>query len=134
MCSPILSHFALSTNPGTTLLLFYQCMGALLSPANRAMGRIKWGLVVHTITMFSFLTINCCMNFAIQSISYIDNRAFTRKGMFPGPFVYQLYIYSEPINVIPSVMFYLNNWLADGLLVSSVSNLVVLTLTYGPPC
>lgn len=80
------------------------------------MGLIKWGLVVHTTTMFSFLTINCCMNFAIQSISYIDNRAFTRDGMFPGPFVYQLYIYSEPINVVPSVMFYLNNWLADGLL------------------
>lgn len=124
------SHLTLSTHPGITLLLFYQCMRALLGPTNRPMGRIKWGLVVHTITMFSFLTINCFMNFAIQSIAYIDNRAFARKGMFPGPFVYQLDISSEPINVIPSVMFYLNNWLADGLLVSSVLNFVALTLTY----
>lgn len=76
--------------------------------------------------MFSFLTINCCTNFVIQSISYIDNREFTREGAYPGPFVYQLYIYSEPINIVPSVMFYLNNWLADGLLVSLVSKIVVL--------
>lgn len=67
--------------------------------------------------MFSFVTINVCMNFAIQSISYIDNREFVRNSRtYPGPFEYQLYIYSEPINVIPSVTFYLNNWLADGLL------------------
>ena len=105
-------------------------MTALLSSANRTRGGIKWGLVVHTITMFSFVMIDCFTNFAIQSISYIDNRAFTGDEMYPGPFGYQLYTISEPINVVPSVTFYLNNWLADGLLVGSASDSVVL-IAYG---
>ena len=101
-------------------------MAALLSPANRTKGGMKWGLVVHTITRFAFVTMDCYANFAIQPISYINNRAFNGDGMYPGPFGYQLFIVSEPINVAPSVTFYLNNWLADGLLVGLAPSLIIL--------
>ena len=77
--------------------------------------------------MFSFVTIYTAVNLHIQSISYIDNRNFPGDGpdLPPGPFGYQFYIYSKAISVLPSVMFTLNNWLADGLLVSSAPNPVI---------
>ena len=101
-------------------------MVALLDPINRSRGGIKWGLVVHTIAMFSFVTIYTATNLDIQSFSYIDYRVFPGSpGTVPGPFGYQLYTYSQAICVVPSVVFTLNNWLADGLLVSSVFDAVV---------
>lgn len=102
---------------GIVIVLFFQCMSALLDPANRKRGGTKWGLVGHTLAMFSFVTIFTAINLAIQSVSYIDNRDFPgRDGVFPGPLGYQFYITTEAISVVPSVMFLLNNWLADGLL------------------
>lgn len=97
-------------------------MGALLNPVNRASG-IKWGLVAHTALMFSFVTINTAMSLAIQAISYVDDRGFpSQEGLPSGPFGYQLFIYSKPISFVTTLMFFLNNWLADGLLVCFVPN------------
>ena len=63
------------------------------------------------------------MNLNIQSISYIDNREFPgNDALPPGPLGYQYLIYSKAITIVPNLMFLLNNWLADGLLVSSVPN------------
>lgn len=94
-------------------------MNALLSPTNRRLG-VKWGPVVYTTLMFSFVTIFTAMNLYIQSISYIDNREYPGQGdsIPPGPLGYQYYIYSKAISVVPNLMFLLNNWMADGLLVS----------------
>ena len=65
------------------------------------------------------------MNFHIQSISNIDNRGFPGSDVLvPGPLGYQFSIYSHVINLIPFVMFFLNQWLADGLLVRPVLNSV----------
>ena len=66
------------------------------------------------------------MNDDIQSISFIDNREFPGVGdtIPPGPLGYQLFIYSKPITIVPNLMFLLNNWLADGLLVSFASFLI----------
>lgn len=89
-------------------------MGTLLDPTNRTRGGIKWGLVVHTVAMFSFLTIYTGMNLDLQSISYVDNREFP-----DAPLLYQFNISTTAISVVPNVMFPLNQWLADGLLVSS---------------
>ena len=111
-----------STITGIIVILFYQCMNALLNPANRRGGAIVWGLVVHTVAMFSFVTVDVCMNLDIQSISSIDNREYpgTKPGV-SGPYVYQLVpLLTAPINTVPEIMAYFNMWLAGGLLVSSV--------------
>lgn len=97
-------------------------MGALLNPIDRTRG-IKWGLVAHTSLMFSFVTINTAMSLDIQSVSYIDKRKFpSEEGLPPGPFGYQLFLYSKAISFVTTLMFFLNNWLADGLLVRFGSN------------
>ena len=106
---------------GIVIVLFFHCMSALLSHANRATGGVNWLLVAHTAAMFSFVTIYTAMNSNLQSISYIDNREFPGidDQISPGPLGYQLFIYGEAVSVVPNIMFLLNNWLADGLLVSS---------------
>lgn len=72
------------------------------------------------------------MNLNLQSISYIDNRGFPGGGLLsPGPLGYQFLIYSKATSVVPNIMFLLNNWLADGLLASSVSNSVVQAFNGG---
>jgi len=74
--------------------------------------------VSYTAVMFVVVTIFTAINLHIQSISFIDNREFPGvDGVAPpGPLGYQLYIYSQPITIVPNSMFLLNNWLADGLL------------------
>jgi len=64
------------------------------------------------------VTVFTAMNLNIQSISYIDNREFPGvEGVLPpGPIGYQWSIYSNVLTVVPNLMFLLNNWLADGLL------------------
>ena len=109
--------------PGVVVVLFFQCMSALLNPVNRARRDVKWLLAAHVVAMFSFVTIYTAMNLNLQSISYIDNREFRGGGMLaPGPLGYQFSIYSKAISVIPTITYLLNNWLADGLLVGSVSD------------
>jgi hypothetical protein len=95
-------------------------MGALLNPVDRAKGSMKWALVAQTAVMFSFLTINTATNLDLPSISFIDNRAFPgNEGLPPGPFAYQSLLTTKGAAVVSNVLFVLNNWLADGLLVSS---------------
>ena len=110
-------------------------MGALLGTANRTRGVTKWGLVAHTGAMFSFLTILIALILDIQSLAYIDNRAFpgTDGAPWAGPVSYQLSIYSKAISVVPLIMFLLNTWLADGLLVSPIFSLVARVSNTGPP-
>ena len=102
-------------------------MGALLNPTGNARGYIKWGLVAHTLAMFVFVTVYATININLQSISYVDKRRFPGSGdtLPPGPLGYQFLTYSEPISLVSSVMFQLNQWLADGLLVSSVTESLV---------
>jgi hypothetical protein len=98
-------------------------MGTLFNPAHRRRG-IKWGLVSYTVAMFVFVTVFTAMNDNIQSISWIDNREFPGvEGVLPpGPLGYQFFIYHNVISIIPNLMFLLNNWLADGLLVGPSFN------------
>lgn len=106
-------------------------MAALLN-LDRTRERTKWGLVVHAVAMFSFVTIYTAMTLNIQSISFIDNREFPGVGdvLPPGPVGYQFFIYSKPISIVPNVMFVLNNWLADGLLVSPVFEFCSSSILY----
>ena len=113
-----------STLLGVVIVLFFRCMATLLNPADRTRG-IKWGFVVHTALMFSIVTVYHADNLGLQSLSYVNNREYPGDNDgFPGPFNYQYIIYNKPIAVTPPIMFILNYWLADGLLVSSAPNIV----------
>jgi len=109
---------------GVVILLFFQCMAAFLNPVHRRGEGIKWWLVSHIVAMFSFVTVYTAMNLHIQSKSFIDKR---KDHVSPdstvvgsGPLHYQSNIHGVALGIIPYVMFNLNNWLADGLLVSSL--------------
>ena len=98
-------------------------MGSLLDPVNRRMGGINWPLVIHTLVIFSFVTVFTTQSLLLESDSYVDNRDFPGDNLFlPGPFAYQATLYTAAISLIPTVMIYVNTWLADGLLVSSMFN------------
>ena len=106
---------------GVLVMLFFQCMASLLDPANRKREGIKWGLVSYTVVMFLCATVVIGTANNIASISFIDNHDFPGvKGvLYPGLVGYQEVVYFKAINVIPNATFPLNNWLANGLLVSS---------------
>ena len=104
-------------------------MGALLSPTNRKhkAGGIRWGLVALTTAIFLFSTTALALNLDALSSDYIDHRGdpFHTLSRSLG------YVISPgTISVIQHgamlfSMVSLNQWLADGLLVSSVSKSVV---------
>ena len=101
-------------------------MIALLSRTRRD---IKWGLVIHTVLMFSCATIYTVGGIYPGSISYINNRGFPGTSRLPpGPFGYQYLIGADPFGSLCFFVIYLNQWLADGLLVSSLSQSVVRVL------
>lgn len=135
-----LSLFTLSANSviaGVAIVLFFQCMHALLNPVNRVRGGINWGIVAHTAAMFSFLTIPISLDLNILSIGYINGREFPGgNGLFPGPLGYQSLRFSgypTATFVVIALMFPLNQWLADGLLVTFVSNSVTRKSNAGYP-
>lgn len=102
---------------GIVIVLFFQCVIALLDPANRTKGNIKWGLVIHTVAMFLVLTLSTALDLEIKSILYIDDREFPGSEEFlPGPLGYYDVIAVRAINTAVNAMFPLNQWLADGLL------------------
>jgi len=109
---------------GLVILLFFQCMAAFLNPVRRRGEGIKWWLVSHIVAMFSFVTVYTAMNLHIQSKSFIDKRQayyqITSTTISSGPLNYQFSTRRVALGIIPNVMFNLNNWLADGLLVSSL--------------
>ena len=102
-------------------------MTALFNPVYCRGERIKLGLVSYTAVMFSLATVQTALNLDIQSISYIDNRSFSGiKGLIePGPLGYQAFISADVLNIVPDVVFVLSNWLADGLLVSSLFGITI---------
>ena len=117
---PALIFYVRSVILGIIIAQFFQCMSALLNRTGRG---VKWGLVVHTVAMFSCVTIYTAGGLYLQSISYIEDRGFPGVDTIPpGPIGYQFLIITDPLNSLCYVMFYLNQWLADGLLASSVSD------------
>ena len=103
-------------------MLVFKCVAALLDPVNRKGERIKWGLVFYTVAMLSIVTTQIAIDLHIQSIAYIDNREFPgiEAQVPPGPIGYQILISPKALPTLSRVTFFLNAWLADGLLVSSL--------------
>ena len=101
-------------------------MAALFNPVYRRGEGVKWGLVSYVVAMFSLATVYTAMIIHILSISYIDNRNFPGDDeSYTGPYGYLYALTYKAINVTPRVAFRLNNWLADGLLVSFLFDAVV---------
>ena len=112
---------------GIVIVLFFKSIAALFDPVHRRGEPIKWGLVSYVVVMFLLVTIGTAMQLNVQSISYIDNREFPgAEGLpMPGPAGYQeIIVQPEAIDVIQNFVFALNNWLADGFLVSSLFDAV----------
>ena len=132
---PMLTLLALLAWPilGALIVLFLQCMTALFNPVHRRREGIKWGPVSYTVIMFLSATVFTAVNLNIQSISFIDNReyrlVFTTAvdsnelpgppSMLLGPLGYQWSILTDALSVTLHLMFLLNYWLANGLLVGS---------------
>ena len=107
-------------------------MAVLFNPVRRRTEGVKWGLVCHTITMFTVVTVGTGMQLYVQSIGYIDNRQFPGANLLPpGPLGYRWSIYSKALGIVPNLMFFLNNWLADALLVSSLSDTTFTRPNFG---
>ena len=112
-------------------------MSALLYPVHPTMKGIRWGLVAHTVAMFSFSTIGIAINRDVFSISYINDREFTGPILGPVGFLTFTFPIQQVIGYVAFLMFPFNQWLAGGLLVSSppdsvaqVSNVGLLLQLY----
>ena len=57
---------------GAVIILFFQCVGALLDPVNKIRS-VKWALVTHTAALFLFLTIPMAADIWIPSTEFIDH-------------------------------------------------------------
>jgi hypothetical protein len=98
-------------------------MGVLFSPTNSIKKVMKWSLVVHTMAMFSFLTVHFGIYLYWVSVSCVNNREFPGNDEYPpGPYGYGDILSSKPLAAIYGAMFPLNQWLVDGLLVGRISN------------
>ena len=107
--------------PGIVIVVSFKCITALFNPVHRRGEPIKWGLVSYTAVMFTLATIGTAAQLHVQSISYIDNREFPGGGVFPpGPLGYQVFLNPNAIIIIQNTVLALSNWLADGLLVSTL--------------
>ena len=108
---------------GIAVALFFQCMVTLLNPANPIRKGIKWVLVAHTIALFLVLTIPIGIYVNNLWIEYINNREFPGDNKFsPGPIRYSNLLALKAPYPFFCAMFPLNQWLADGLLVSPILN------------
>lgn len=108
---------------GIVVALFFQCMRTLLSPTENTRG-IKWHLVIHTIIMFSLVTVHTALILYLPSISYVDNRGYPGTDTLPpGPIIYLGLFSDRAIGITSRLLFPLNQWLADGLMVGSVTTL-----------
>jgi len=108
---------------GVLTILFFRSIAALLNPVHRREG-IKWRVVLYTVAMFSFATVYTMMDHRNKSNMFIDHRPGVQIGVYTysGPLIYQTLLRKKVLGLIPNLMFALNNWLADGLLVSSLFN------------
>ena len=100
-------------------MLFFQCMAALFSSANRRREGINWWLVSYTVLMFSFVTISLGTGTTVQFDCYIDNREYPGvEGIAaPGPLGYRDGLGPGVLLMTDALMSSLTYWLADGFLV-----------------
>jgi hypothetical protein len=122
VCSFVLTLHPRPVTKGITITLFFQCISALLNPANRMKRGTKWGLMAHTVTQFSLATTGAVISRNILSNSFVDNREFPGNDKAPpGAYGYKHLLLLDTVGTFYNTLLPFNQWLADGLLVSSVS-------------
>ena len=83
--------------------------------------------MVHTVTIFSFLTVPLGLDLNWLSFAYINSREFPGHNEYPpGPIGYYEVLSASAAGATFSIMFPLNQWLTDGLLVGQIPNPVAL--------
>ena len=82
--------------------------------------------MVHTVAVFSFLTMGAAISRDVFLMSYINGREFAEPGVTPGPLGFQLLpsLRRQAICYLSYLVFPFNQWLSDGLLVSAASGSV----------
>ena len=132
MVKLIMSSFLKPEDPD----VLTSALNALLHPFHPTTKGIRWGLVAHTVAMFSFLTTGATINREIFSYTYIDNREFHgADGSLPGAIRYLSsdVLGRKTIRYLAIPTFPFNRWLADGLLVSFPSESVARVSHVAPP-
>ena len=117
---PISAHLIYSTTIlGIAVALFFRCMNALLNPVTSKKRAIKWVFVFHTTAMFSIVTALTAIKAYILFSNYSGYLKFRPLlGNTTGPI---RYLRIDEDSAAFNILFTLNQWLADGLLVSSIS-------------
>ena len=122
---PVLTVPVRPTFLGIAMALFFQCMNALLGLADTIRGGLRWALVAYTVALFSFLTMPILIDMCYLSLEYINNRGFAGcDEYFPGPLGYDELLNTKPTATFYDFTFPMNQWLADGLLVGTISSSV----------
>jgi hypothetical protein len=107
-------------------------MGVLLNPVKPIERGIKWSVIIHTVAMFSFLTTIFAICIIYLPTEYIDNREYPGVGENPPASLgYDSTLNNDAVATVYNVMFPLNQWLADGLLVGSSRNQVASVFDAG---
>ncbi|KAJ8072805.1 hypothetical protein PM082_016364 [Marasmius tenuissimus] len=94
---------------GITIVLFFQCMLALLRPRHGR--KPNYFLALYTFVLFGLGTTFTAINGRLLQLAFVDNRAI--EG---GPEAWQLLNYSTARPLTANAVFIIANWLADGLL------------------
>ena len=98
-------------------------MTALLGSANRTRKANSWGLIAHTVAMFSVATIPLAIVLFVLSAAYINGREFVDTDGVPlGPLGYLSLPKFYVAGIVTDSGVEVNQWLADGLLVSPTLN------------
>ena len=98
-------------------------MTTLLGPTNRMRGGNKWGLVAHTVALFSVMTAGSAIGLFLLPVGYINGREFPGLGgIASGPLGYLALPKFVMVSGISDAAIQVNQWLVDGFLVSPMLN------------
>ena len=98
-------------------------MTALLGPTNRMREGNRWGLVAHTVALFSVATISFSINLSSFLVVYMDSRKLPRTDDWPlKPPGYLMIPNFIVVATISHSVIQMNQWLIDGLMVSPMLN------------
>ena len=111
-------------DPGIVVILFFQCIGALINPANDTRRSVKLGLAAYAVALFLIPTIPLVAGRDVFPTVFIDIRNFPGTEEYPpGPLGGAMISNaSDPWVALLGIPAPVSQWLSNGFLVSSVSS------------
>ena len=83
----------------------------------------KWGLIAHTVALFSVATVCNAIGLFLLPVAYTNGREFPGVDDLPsGPFGYLMLPKLVVVETISNSAIQVNQWLVDGLMVSPMLN------------